>query len=62
MMMINFEGILDGATAALIVVSSIAFGLFSLIKSLKLKARLLTIAGFTMIFVGFLWLGPTVDF
>jgi hypothetical protein len=62
MIMINFEGILDGTTAALIVVSSIAFGLFSLIKSIKLKARLLTIAGFTMIFVGFLWLGPTVDF
>ncbi|MFW9821875.1 MAG: hypothetical protein ACFFE4_03015 [Candidatus Thorarchaeota archaeon] len=60
--MVHFEGILDGSTAALIVISSVAFGLFSLYKSIKLKAKLLTIAGLTMIFVGFLWLGPTVDF
>ncbi|MBA7525270.1 hypothetical protein ES705_17421 [subsurface metagenome] len=60
--MVHIEGILDGSTAALIVVSSVAFGLFSLYKSLKLKAKLLTIAGLAMIFVGFLWLGPTVDF
>ena len=60
--MVHIEGILDGSTAALIVISSVAFGLFSLYKSLKLKAKLLTIAGLAMIFVGFLWLGPTVDF
>ena len=60
--MIGFEGILDGGTAALIVFSSIGFGLFSLYKSIKLKASLLTIASFAMVFVGFLWLGPTVDF
>ncbi|MFX0082044.1 MAG: hypothetical protein ACFE94_09850 [Candidatus Hodarchaeota archaeon] len=60
--MVHIEGILDGSTSALIVLSSVAFGFFSLYKSLKLKARLLTIAGLTMIFVGFLWLGPTVDF
>jgi len=60
--MIGFEGILDGGTAALIVFSSIGFGLFSLYKSIKLKASLLTVAGFAMVFVGFLWLGPTVDF
>ena len=60
--MIGFEGILDGGTAALIVFSSIGFGLFSLYKSIKLKASLLKIAGFAMVFVGFLWLGPTVDF
>ena len=60
--MVHIEGILDGGTAALIVFSSIGFGLFSIIKSIRLKAKLLTFAGFTMIFVGFLWLGPTVDF
>lgn len=60
--MVYWEGLLDGGTSALIVFSSIGFGLFSLYKSIKLKARLLTIAGFTMIFVGFLWLGPTIDF
>ena len=59
--MVLIEGILDGATSALIVFSSIGFGLFTLFKSIKLKAKLLTIAGFTMIFVGFLWLGPTLD-
>ena len=60
--MIHIEGILDGATASLIVLSSVAFGFFSLYKSLKLKAKLLGIAGLTMICVGFLWLGPTIDF
>ncbi|MHA1914080.1 MAG: hypothetical protein ACW986_13555 [Promethearchaeota archaeon] len=60
--MVHWEGFLDGGTATLIVVSSVIFGLFSIYKSAKLKAKLLTIAGFTMIFVGFLWLGPTVDF
>jgi hypothetical protein len=61
-MPIGFEGILDGVTASLIVISSVIFGLFSLYKSIKLKAKLLTIAGLVMIFVGFLWLGPTIDF
>jgi len=60
--MVLIEGLLDGATSALIVFSSIGFGLFSLFKSIKLRAKLLTIAGITMIFVGFLWLGPTIDF
>ncbi|MHA1884981.1 MAG: hypothetical protein ACW96S_08015 [Promethearchaeota archaeon] len=60
--MVHWEGFLDGGTATLIVLSSVIFGLFSLYKSIKLKAKLLTIAGLTMIFVGFLWLGPTVDF
>jgi hypothetical protein len=61
-MAIGFEGLLDGITASLIVFSSVIFGLFSLYKSIKLKAKLLSIAGLVMIFVGFLWLGPTIDF
>lgn len=61
-MTIGFEGLLDGVTASLIVFSSVIFGLFSLYKSIKLKAKLLSIAGLVMIFVGFLWLGPTIDF
>jgi len=60
--MVHIEGILDGSTASLIVLSSVAFGFFSLYKALKLKAKLLGIAGLVMIFVGFLWLGPTIDF
>lgn len=59
--MVSFEGLLDGSTATLIILSSTIFGLLSLYKSIKLKAKLLTIAALTMFFVGCLWLGPTVD-
>ena len=61
-MTIVWEGWLGGITASLIVFSSVIFGLFSLYKSIKLKAKLLSVAGIAMIFVGFLWLGPTIDF
>ena len=61
-MAIGIEGLLDGITASLIVFSSVIFGFLSLFKSIKLKAKLLSIAGLVMIFVGFLWLGPTIDF
>jgi len=56
------NGWLDGITASLIVFSSAIFGLISLYNSIKLKAKLLAIAGLTMFLVGFLWLGPTTDF
>ncbi len=59
--MVSFEGLLDGSTATLIILSSTIFGLLSLYKSIKLKAKLLTVAALTMFFVGCLWLGPTVD-
>ena len=61
-MALAFEGWLDGSTASLIVFSSVIFGFYSFYKSIKLKAKLLSIAGISMIFVGFLWLGPTTDF
>ncbi|MFX1573491.1 MAG: hypothetical protein ACFFB0_12130 [Promethearchaeota archaeon] len=61
-MVIAFEGWLDGLTASLIILSSAVFGLLSLYKSIKLKAKLLSIAGIQIFFVGFLWLGPTIDF
>lgn len=61
-MVLGFEGWLSGITASLIVLSSVIFGLLSFYKSIKLKAKLLSIAGLVMIFVGFLWLGPTTDF
>ncbi|MFX0023000.1 MAG: hypothetical protein ACFE9S_11805 [Candidatus Hermodarchaeota archaeon] len=60
--MVSFLGWIDGLTATLIILSSTAFGLLSLYKSIKLKAKLLTFAALTMFFVGCLWLGPTVDF
>jgi len=59
--MVSFIGWIDGLTATLIILSSVSFGLISLYKSVKLKAKLLSVAGIAMIFVGFLWLGPTVD-
>jgi len=59
--MVSFIGWIDGLTATLIILSSVSFGLISLFKSIKLKAKLLSVAGIAMIFVGFLWLGPTVD-
>ena len=59
--MVSFIGWIDGLTATLIIISSVSFGLISLYKSVKLKAKLLSVAGIAMILVGFLWLGPTVD-
>ncbi|MCK4287510.1 MAG: hypothetical protein KAX18_14965, partial [Candidatus Lokiarchaeota archaeon] len=59
--MVSITGWIDGLTATLIIVSSVTFGLISLFKSAKLKAKLLAVAGIAMIFVGFLWLGPTID-
>lgn len=61
-MVIAFEGWLDGITSALIVVFGLIFGLFFIYKSIKLKAKLLFIAGINVILTSFLWLGPTYDF
>ena len=60
-MAISAEGLLDGLTSAGIVLSATIFGLFSLYKAIKLKAKLLGVAALTMFFVGLLWLGPFID-
>jgi len=60
-MVVSAEGLLDGITAAGIVLSATGFGLFSLYKAFKLKAKLLAVAALTMFFVGLLWLGPFID-
>ena len=60
--MVSVFGLLDGITASGIVLSSAIFGLLSFYRARKLGAKLLAWAGLTMFFVGFLWLGPTVDF
>ena len=60
--MVSVLGLLDGITASGIVLSSAIFGLLSFYRARKLGAKLLAWAGLTMFFVGFLWLGPTVDF
>ena len=59
--MVDALGLLDGLTAAGIILSATFFALLSLYKSIKLKAKLLTFAALTMLFVGFLWLGPFID-
>ncbi|MHA1336455.1 MAG: hypothetical protein ACTSPW_12015 [Promethearchaeota archaeon] len=38
------------------------FGLFSIIQGFKKGADLLKIAGFMIVFIGLLWLGPSTDF
>lgn len=60
--MVSVIGLLDGITASGIVLSSAIFGILSFYRARKLGAKLLAWAGLTMFFVGFLWLGPTVDF
>ncbi len=60
-MAISPEGLLDGLTSAGIVLSATVFGLFTLYKAVKLKAKLLGVAALTMFFVGLLWLGPFTD-
>ena len=60
--MVDALGLLDGLTASGIILSATIFALLSLYKSIKLKAKLLTFAALTMLFIGFLWLGPFIDF
>ncbi|MBA7579729.1 hypothetical protein ES708_21605 [subsurface metagenome] len=60
--MVDQLGLLDGLTASGILLSATIFALLSLYKSIKLKAKLLTWAALTMFFIGFLWLGPFIDF
>jgi len=60
--MVDPLGLLDGLTASGILLSATIFALLSLYKSIKLKAKLLTWAALTMLFIGFLWLGPFIDF
>ena len=59
---LSLIGFLDGITAIGIIISSVFFGIFSFYKARKIEARLLSVAGLMMIFVGLLWLGPAIDF
>ncbi len=55
-------GWLNGISALGVVTVNLLIGFYSLYKSIKLKAKLLTVTALTIIFVGLLWLGPTTDF
>ncbi|MBD3254369.1 MAG: hypothetical protein GF383_04710 [Candidatus Lokiarchaeota archaeon] len=59
---LSLLGFVDGLTAFLIILSSVIFGIISFYHARKLEAKLLAIAGLTMIFVGLFWLGPSTDF
>lgn len=61
-MALGLIGFLDGLTALIVVLTGSSFGLFSLYKSIKLKAQLLGISGLCIFCIGFLLLGATVDF
>ena len=53
---------LEGLTASSVISVGIILGLISIIKGRKLKAKLLTVLGLAIFFIGFLYLGPTTDF
>jgi len=55
-------GWLNGISALGVVTVNLLIGFYSLYKSIKLKAKLLTVTALMIIFVGLLWLGPTTDF
>ena len=58
----ELSGWLNGISALGVVTVNLLIGFYSLYKANKLKAKLLTITSLTIIFIGLLWLGPTVDF
>ena len=53
---------LEGLTAASVISVGIILGLISIFKARKLNAKLLTVLGFSIFFIGFLYLGPATDF
>lgn len=59
---LDLTGWLDGITSAIIVFTSLIFGIYYIYKGRKLNAKLLTVGGFMAAFTGLLWLGPTFDF
>ncbi len=61
--MVSFEVWLEGiATLIGTLIISIILGTYFLYKGRKLDAKLLFLYGFVVIFVGLLYLGPSVDF
>jgi hypothetical protein len=60
--LLSLIGWLDGISATGVLTINIIIGIYSLYKSRKLKAKLLTVTSLTIFFIGLLWLGPTTDF
>ena len=59
---LSLLGFVDGITSIGIVFFSVLFGLITLYHARKLKAKLLAIAGLTMICLGAFWIGPSIEF
>ncbi len=59
--MLGWVGGLDGGTAAGVIIFADIIGLLCLYHARKLEAKLLYYAGFTVFFIGLLYLGPFVD-
>jgi len=59
---VELIGYLNGISATGVLTINLIIGIFSLYKSRKLKAKLLTVTALTIFFIGLLWLGPTTDF
>ena len=62
MNIISPDLLLNGISALGVVSVNLLLGFYTLYKANKLKAKLLTVTSLTIIFIGLLWLGPTVDF
>ena len=61
-MALSAIGWLDGSTALAVVLAGLIVGAISIFKGIKLRATLLTITGVAIICVGFVLLGPAMDF
>ena len=53
---------LEGLSASAVIIVGVILGFISIIRASRLKAKLLIILGFAIIFMGFLYMGPFVDF
>ncbi len=61
-MALSLEGWLNGSTALIVLIFDIIVGSYCFYRSRKLNAKLLAVAGGTILFTGTLWLGPSTDF
>lgn len=59
---LSVNGWLDGSTALAVVLAGLILGSISFYKAIRLKAKLLSITGITIICIGNTLLGPAVDF
>ncbi|MHA1688910.1 MAG: hypothetical protein ACTSUN_06170 [Promethearchaeota archaeon] len=60
--MLNVQGWIIGSTALAVLLLCVIFGLFFMVKSKQLNAKLLYYAGFMVIFTGLFYLGSTSEF